>query len=135
MYYDGTTKLFNSKTGKQEQVLRKGVLLFRTIAYSSDANFAAFVALESLNTIKLHNARTCSYLKPLQGHTGTVRTISFSPNNKILASWSKDMAIRLWDTQTGAVQSVLESGPPWTLALVFSPDSQVMAMLMIDGIV
>lgn len=134
VYYDGTAKLFDSKTGKQEQVLIKDVNLFRTVAYSRDANFVALVALESLNTIKLHNASTFSYMNTLEGHTGAVQGIGFSPNNKILASWGEDMTVKLWDTQTGVVQSLLEPGPQWTLTLVFPPDSQVVAIPMKDGI-
>jgi WD40 repeat protein len=134
VHHDGTAKVFNVETGEQEQVLIEGVLLFQTVVYSSNGNFVAFVALKSLNTIKLHNARTCSYLNTLQGHTSTVRAIAFSPNSKLLASLCEHMAIRLWDTQTGAVQFVLEPGHPWTLTLVFSPDSQVIAIPMDDGI-
>lgn len=44
------------------------------------------------------------------------------------------MTVRLWDIQTGVVQSVLEPGPQWTFTLVFPPDSQVVAIPMKDGI-
>jgi WD40 repeat protein len=131
----GKAKVFNVETGGQEPALSNGYRWHRAVFYSSDGNFVAFVALESSNTIKLHNARTCSYLNTLQGHSGTVRAIAFSPNNKLLASSGDDMTIRIWHTQTGVVQSVFESVPSWTRTLVFSPDSQAMAILVKGGIV
>lgn len=37
----------------------------------------------------------------LRGHAGTVTTVAFSPNGKILASGGADQRVRLWDLATG----------------------------------
>ncbi|KAM0192018.1 hypothetical protein ACHAPQ_002829 [Fusarium lateritium] len=125
--FDGTTDVFDVETGRHEEDLIDYRLVFETVTYSTDGKFVAFVKLESPNTIQLYNAQTCSYLNTLEGHTGTVRLISFSPNNKVMASWCEDMSIRLWDTQTGTVRVVLETGDSQPHVLVFSPDSRFVA--------
>ena len=61
------------------------------------------------------------------GHTDRVNTMVFSPNGKMLASNGSDKSLYLWNVQTGKnifMQSDLSvSGD----ALVFSPDSKILA--------
>jgi WD40 repeat protein len=38
----------------------------------------------------------------LEGHSGSVRSIAFSPDSKLVASGSVDRTVKLWDPATGA---------------------------------
>ncbi|CAD8084770.1 unnamed protein product [Paramecium primaurelia] len=51
--------------------------------------------------IKVHE------LNKLDGHSGCINSICFSPDGNILASGSDDNSIRLWDVKTGQQKAKL----------------------------
>lgn len=57
--------------------------------------------LFSGSTISLWNADTGKLLYMLFGHTGDIKSLSFSPNNRFLVSGSEDGTARIWNTETG----------------------------------
>jgi hypothetical protein len=57
----------------------------------------------------------------LKGHTYRVSSVAFSHDSKWLASGSDDNTVRIWDTDTGALQMTLEIGA-YLSTLSFSPD-------------
>ncbi|MGW8251639.1 MAG: WD40 repeat domain-containing protein, partial [Anaerolineales bacterium] len=72
--------------------------------------------------IALLDAKTGERLLNLEGHTGTVETITFSPDGRYALSGSWDRTVRLWDVSTGLQLAVLtgHTGIIWRVA--FSPD-------------
>lgn len=62
----------------------------------------------------------------LSGHSGSVVAVSLSPNNKLLASASRDGTVRLWLLPEAETQTVWELGHP-TLTVAFSPDGESLA--------
>src|SRR2546423_5370471 len=66
-------------------------------------------------------------LQTLEGHTDIVRTVTFSPDGKVLASASHDNTIWLWDTATGAHVQTLEGHIGPVFAVAFSPNGETIA--------
>jgi len=62
----------------------------------------------------------------LAGHSGSVVAVSFSPNDKLLASASRDGTVRLWLLPEAEIQTVWELGHP-TLTVAFSPSGELLA--------
>lgn len=53
---------------------------------------------------------------------GRVSLPAFSPDDQLIAYWCADRTVRVWETATGKLISVLEDQKPLVTAIEFSPD-------------
>ncbi|KAL4860467.1 hypothetical protein BDV12DRAFT_205020 [Aspergillus spectabilis] len=73
------------------------------------------------------NEKWSAELQALEGHSGSVYSVAFSPNSRLLASGSGDETVRLWDTVTGNLQQILEGHSGSVDSVAFSPDGLLLA--------
>jgi tetratricopeptide (TPR) repeat protein len=63
----------------------------------------------------------------LEGHDSRVRSVSFSPDGKTLASGSSDNTIKLWDVATGKPITTLKGHDSPVISVSFSPGGKTLA--------
>ena len=90
------------------------------IAYSPDGSK---LAVASGAGIWIYDARIGIEVALLAGHTGVVRTVSFSQDGNTLASGADDDTILLWDVNTGRQKAAFKARPGYGMRYVWlSPD-------------
>jgi len=127
---DGDVKLWDATRLDKEQQPRftlrarvPGPCL--NVAFSPDGKWLATGGEE--NTIKIWDTEKGGELpKILQGHTGEVYTVAFSPNDggRWIASGGEDSTVKIWDSRTGRTVRTLRGHTGLVSSLAFSPDGR-----------
>jgi WD40 repeat protein/serine/threonine protein kinase len=71
----------------------------------------------------------------LRGHKGPVTAVSFSPDDRLLASASADHTVKLWSTISGKEVSTLRGHKAGVTSVAFRPDGKRLASGSADGTV
>ncbi|KJU86571.1 repeat-containing protein [Candidatus Magnetobacterium bavaricum] len=69
------------------------------------------------------------------GHAGYVRSVSYSPDGKFIASGSFDNTVKIWDTSMGVLLRTLSGHDNWVKSVSYSPDGRFIASGSFDNTV
>lgn len=70
------------------------------------------------------NNLNTSEIMTLRGHLGSVQSVSFSPDGKLLASGGVDKTVKIWDVATGKIIRSMRGHAKGVTTVFFSPDGK-----------
>ena len=82
-------------------------------------------------TVRVWDPATGVCLRILEGHTGVVLGVAFSPGGTLLASGSDDNMVRVWDPAAGVLR-ILAGHSSGVNAVTFSPAGALLASVSND---
>ena len=77
--------------------------------------------------MRLWDVDTQTQIHTLEGHTGSVESVSFSPDSQTIASGGSDDIVRLWDVDTRTEIGTLQGHTGYVSSVSFSPDGKTIA--------
>jgi WD40 repeat protein len=85
--------------------------------------------------VKVWDAQTGQETLTLKGHSGSVRSVSFSPDGKRIVSGGgyRDNTVKVWDAQTGQETLTLKGHSHYVMSASFSPDGKRIVSGSADG--
>ena len=96
----------------------------RTVAFSPDGQ--RFAVAGGIG-VWVYDVAASRELALLTGHKTEVRSVSFSPDSRTLASGGNDHKVKLWDVATGENIATLEGHTSNVTSVSFSPDGKMLA--------
>ena len=73
-----------------------------------------------------------SCLQTLEGHSGAVYSVAFSPDGQKIVSGSDDKTVRVWDTATGSLLQTLKGHPHPVTSIAASLNNHLRLILVDD---
>lgn len=125
---DRTARVWDSRTGVLNRVLRDDAGAFLSVAFSSDGK--QIFTGHSDGAVRLWDARTGADVRRFQASQDRIAGIAFSPDGTRIATGVQrsNMATprdaRVWNARTGELELELVGLPPGSRVLSFSPDGR-----------
>lgn len=99
--------------------------------FSRDGRLLALVSDPGIHIVDLHSYKE----QILDGHTGLISDMSFSPDGKRLVTGAYDKQVIVWDTETGRPMLTLKDHPDRVSGVTFTRDGARLISVSADGTV
>ena len=118
--YDGTIKLWNTKTGSEIRTFSGHSGPVMSVKFSPDGK--QILSGSRDGTIKLWNPTTGRETRTFSGHSGSINSVAFSPDGNQILYGSSDRTIKLFDTTSSRIINTFFGHTNEVMSVAFSPD-------------
>ncbi|KST67491.1 WD40 domain-containing protein [Mastigocoleus testarum] len=123
---DKTIRLWRVENGNPEEIISMGTGIGLSMSWSIDGNTIACGGRRDDWSILLYNLEEKQQQK-LEGHSGEVNSLEWSPDGSLLASASHDTTIIIWEKKTSKIKTVLKGHSSDIYSVTWSPNGQMLA--------
>jgi WD40 repeat protein len=95
----------------------------------------AAIVLALIFGVVLRGSSGEQHLLTLTGHTGTVSTVAFSPDSRLIASGSYDKSVKIWEAGTGLLRQTMSGESDAVYAIAFEPNGKRIISGGKDGVI
>jgi WD40 repeat protein len=125
--------LWDVATGKKVRQL-PDCLKHRLAGLSSDGKLLATIKDgQADSSILLWDIERAELIHHGGGHWGTVTSVAFAPNGKLVATGGEDATVRIWNPDTSKELATLKGHKEYVLAVAFAPEGKLLASTAADG--
>jgi hypothetical protein len=119
---DGTLKVWELETGKQEATLEGHWDKVNGCAVTPDGR--RVVSASSDGTLKVWELKTGREEATLEGHRASVTGCAVTPDGRHVVSASGDKTLKVWELETGKEVATLEGHRDWVSDCAVTPDGR-----------
>jgi WD40 repeat protein/serine/threonine protein kinase len=124
----GSLRLWDVETGKRVKTMEDAKVPLSKACFSPAGKFVAAGGKDSAPyRVFVWNVASGDQVGGWSGHMGPIRSVSYSPDGRMLASCSDDGTIRLWDSSDGRCIAVLEGHKLAIYGVSFRGDGHILA--------
>ena len=134
--FSGSARIWDVATGRQQKVLRKRSTDVTSVAFSPDGGMIATGYGSTIpaatgfyfgGSTRIWDIAAGRQQMVLEGDSGDINSVAFSPDGRMIATGSDYNVARLWDAATGRELKVLEGHSDDVYSVAFSPDGRTIA--------
>lgn len=119
---DGSARLWNATSGKEEAIFKGHLGSLRSVAFSPDGRRVATASDDG--TARIWDVETKNEDLVLSGHEQPPLAAVFSTDGRLIATASEDATARIWDAGTGRETTILRGHRGIVRSVALSRDRQ-----------